>query len=100
MIFVPDLSPMIRGRSTEQISVVCAEECAELIHAVMKPIRTDNTMVNKAEMRRNLIEEIADVTICIHEMLDIYGIEEDEIEEMITYKYERWLQRNNGEDMR
>ena len=67
-------------------STVCMEECAELIQAISKAKRgkpdTDNMM-----------EEIADVLICIEILKQIYNIPDCSIENWIERKQERMLRR-------
>lgn len=66
--------------------VVCMEELAELQQAVSKFIR------GKGD-RDNLIEEIADVIICIENIKILHFISDTEINEQISYKIDRQIQR-------
>ena len=72
------------GRITQ--SVICMEECSELIQAVSKQIRGIGS-------KENLVEEMADVTICIEMLKDIYDIDDTEIGQQIQYKQDRMEQR-------
>lgn len=49
-------------------SIVCMEECAELIQAISKKLRKD-TSSNDV-----LAEEMADVIVCLHQLKMMYGI--------------------------
>lgn len=69
-------------------STVCMEECAELIQAISKQKR-DKSDKNKEHM----IEEIADVLICIKLLQNIYGIPDGHIEDWVTRKQARMYQR-------
>ena len=60
-------------------STVCMEECAELIQAISKAKRGK---IN----RDNMIEEIADVLICIEMLKQMYMISEDKINKWIEKK--------------
>ena len=53
-------------------TVVCMEESAELIQAISK-------MKRGKDNRDNLIEEMADVMICIEILKQVYGISDNEI---------------------
>lgn len=72
------------GRITQ--SVICMEECSELIQAVSKQIRGIGS-------KENLVEEMADVTICLEMLKDIYDIDDTEIGQQIQYKQDRMEQR-------
>ena len=60
-------------------ATVCMEECAELIQAISKAKRGK---IN----RDNMIEEIADVLICIEMLKQMYMISEDKINKWIEKK--------------
>ena len=88
---------LIIGHYGERVqSLVHAEELAELIQAVSKLHRarsfasTDN---ERDIARLNLVEEIADVVICIEQMMEIYEIGEDEVQGFIEEKCERQEER-------
>ena len=71
-------------------STVCMEECAELIQAVSKQKR------GKSD-KHHLAEEIADVTICLEMLMQIYEISDSYINNWIDIKMHRIEQRmNNG----
>jgi NTP pyrophosphatase (non-canonical NTP hydrolase) len=67
-------------------STVCMEECAELIQAISKAKRGK---IN----RDNMIEEIADVLICIEMLKQMYMISEDKINKWIEKKQAREAER-------
>ena len=68
---------------------IAAEECAELIQALTKVKRYGL----KDEYKGNLQEEIADVLICISELLSLGYIDIDKVEEWHTYKVNRGIKR-------
>lgn len=72
-------------------STVCMEECAELIQAISKAKR------GKID-RDNMIEEIADVLICIEMLKQMYMISDEEINKWIERKQEREAERRNNND--
>ena len=75
------------------------EECGELIQASAKLIRTMKetgyTPVTKIEAREHLVEEIADVSVCMTALSDIAPL--SDVGEIITQKAKRWEERANGE---
>lgn len=88
----------IIGRSVEQYGmstqkVVCMEECAELIQAISKNIR-GFSIAN----RENIIEEIADVLICIEMLSLMLTIPTDKIQDMVNKKQLRNLERMKKEE--
>ena len=67
-------------------SVVCMEELSELSQAISKEIRGIGD-------RSNLVEEIADVTICLEILKQIFAVTNVELEEWVKFKQERNLKR-------
>lgn len=67
-------------------STVCMEECAELIQAISKEKRGNSD-------KDHLVEEMADVIICIEMLKQIYNITEDEIYSWVITKQERIIRR-------
>ena len=80
------ISKSIKHYGEEIQSTVCMEECAELIQAISKAKR------GKPDAD-NMIEEIADVLICIEMLKQIYNIPDHFIEDWIERKQERMLRR-------
>ena len=74
-----------------------AEECVELAHACMKLaryLRGENKVYKtKEEIYSNLSEEIADVYICIDELLEAGIISQESIDANIMTKLERMRKR-------
>ena len=68
---------------------IATEESAELIQALTKVKRYGL----KDEYKDNLQEEIADVLICISELLSLGYIDIDKVEEWHTYKVDREIKR-------
>ena len=54
-------------------SIVCMEECAELIQAVSKRLR------GRPDPEDNLAEEMADVYICLKMLQDMYGVTDERL---------------------
>lgn len=71
--------------------VVWMEELAELQQAISKGLR------GKLD-RYNLIEETADVFICLTQLRIKYAIDDHELQSMIDYKYNRNLERQKEKE--
>lgn len=70
-------------------SMIAQEECAELIQAISKCYR--NKELIPTEVRENLIEEMADVMICLEQLKVIFHINEEELKCWIEAKENRLL---------
>ena len=81
----------------EELLCQLAEEASELAQAALKYRRTlshaNPTPVTRREAEKKLLEEIADVKLCLH----VSGFEavrhKIEVNRTITAKAERWLNR-------
>lgn len=73
-----------------------AEECAELSQACLKLVRVmdGDSPVSEADARSNLLEEMADVILCIKAKTTT--MEDNEIHARMIPKYQRWRERING----
>lgn len=78
------------GKETQ--SIVCMEECSELIQAISKCLR------GKPDVTDNLAEEMADVTICLDLLKEMYGIPDAQLEEWIARKTARQSKRMQADD--
>ena len=67
-------------------SVVCMEELSELSQAISKEIRGIGD-------RSNLVEEMADVIICLEILKQIFVVTNVELEEWVKFKQGRTLKR-------
>jgi NTP pyrophosphatase (non-canonical NTP hydrolase) len=88
-ISIPDQSKVITRYGADAQAMVHMEECAELIQAASKMRRATNTGSDIDAARYNLIEEAADVLICIRQMQEIYGINDHDIQLMVDRKCRR-----------
>lgn len=82
----------IRKYGKEAQSIVCMEECSELIQAISKRLR------GKPDATDNLAEEMADVTICLYLLKEMYGITDAQLNEWITRKTARQCERMQADD--
>lgn len=76
----------------EMQSIVCMEECSELIQAISKRLR------GKPDATDNLAEEMADVTICLYLLKEMYSITDEQLEEWIARKTARQSKRMQADD--
>lgn len=67
-------------------SVIAIEEMAELQKELTKMIR------NKGD-HEHLVEEVADVMICIRQIREMYNIKDEELQNMINCKLKRLKER-------
>ena len=72
-------------------SMIAQEECAELIQAISKCLRSKEFPVEYE--RKNLIEEMADVMICLQQLQYMYYIDDEELHAMKQYKEKRLIER-------
>ena len=73
--------------------VVCMEECSELIHAISKLLRG-------RDVRDNLVEEMADVTICVNLLAMIYHVDRSQLDKVVRAKTIREARRMEADDGR
>ena len=88
-IDIPDQSKVIYRYGADAQAMVHMEECAELIQAASKMRRITNAGKDDTGARYNLVEEAADVLICIRQMQEIYGITDHDIQLMVDKKCRR-----------
>ena len=74
-------------------AMVHMEECAELTQAISKMNRVREAGISDTDARFNLVEEMADVLICMEQIQEIYNIRSLEIQEMIIRKCRRQDER-------
>lgn len=82
----------IRKYGKTMQSIVCMEECSELIQAISKCLR------GKPDATDNLAEEMADVTICLYLLKEMYGITDEQLEEWIARKTARQSKRMQADE--
>lgn len=71
--------------------VIWVEELGELQHEITKSLRG---MLSKT----HLVEEFADVLICLEQLKIKYNISDSQLQEWIDYKYERNCKRLEKEE--
>lgn len=73
----------------ERQSLVAMEELSELQKAISKLVRNPEERTKPLEfkgLRHNLIEEMADVLICMDQLINFYKIDRSEIQDTIQAK--------------
>ena len=85
-----DINRLIKYEGIPRTLMIVAEELAELIQAVSKWYRT---VPGKQVARENMIEEMADVAICMSMLCDIANITDEEVNAEIERKMKRNLER-------
>lgn len=79
---------------SNQMSVV-AEECCELAKECNKYVRYPSHEVASENLRAKILEESADMVICLHHLYMMFKIQPEEQEEVIWRKLNRlsrWLE--------
>lgn len=80
----------------ERQSLVAMEELSELQKAISKLVRNPEEKTKSLEfkgLRDNLIEEMADVIICMDQLKAFYGIDHSDIQSVIDSKQTRQRRR-------
>ena len=90
---IPGQSRVIEYYGEDAQSMVHMEECAELIQAISKMRRSRNEGEDDSDAHHNLVEEMADVLICLEQLQEIYGIHDLDLEEMVNKKCARQDER-------
>ena len=91
--------PISELLSKEAILEQCAEECVELAHACLKMARKlrgeNHTPKTEDEIYNELVEEIGDVLLSSHVVVEALEIPHEAIDSMYMTKENRWLKRIN-----
>ena len=91
---IPGQGKVLAHFGEDAQSVIHMEECAELIQAISKMRRVKKAYMEGQDVDDtcayyNLVEEMADVLICMEQMREMYGISDTEIQMMINKKENR-----------
>ncbi len=92
---IPSQSRVVAFYGSDAQAMVHAEECAELIQAISKMRRAKDAGKDDSEARYNLVEEMADMLICLSQMQAMYDIPDQAIQDMIYRKCARQEARIN-----
>lgn len=94
-MFGKELEVVSNGNGIDNCVEILMEECAELIQACSKYLRTKGrgtpTDMSYKEVYESLVEEIADVKVCIEQVVKAVPIDEDAVNEGMRFKIHRRL---------
>lgn len=85
------VNKIIHKHGTVAQSMIAMEECSELIQAISKCLRSKELI--PTETREHLIEEMADVMICLEQLMAMYSITFQELDAWIERKELRLKKR-------
>lgn len=80
----------------ERQSLVAMEELSELQKAISKLVRNPEERTKPLEfkgLKNNLIEEMADVLICMDQLIEFYNVQHCDVQDIIQAKQERQAKR-------
>ena len=80
----------------ERQSLVAMEELSELQKAISKLVRNPEERTKPLEfkgLKNNLIEEMADVLICMNQLIEFYNVQRCDVQDIIQAKQERQAKR-------
>ena len=86
---IPEQARVVGFYGADAQAMVHMEECAELIQAVSKMRRVRNSGKDDGEAYDNMVEEMADVLICLEQLRLMYDIPDHAIQDMIYRKCAR-----------
>ena len=92
---IPGQARVVGFYGADAQAMVHMEECAELIQAVSKMRRVRNSGKDDGEAYDNMVEEMADVLICLEQLRLTYDITDHAIQDMIYRKCARQEARIN-----
>lgn len=80
------IAKSIETYGKEKQSVVCMEECSELIQCISKEVRGKSDIAH-------LEEEMADIIICLEMLRQMYGVDLNNVQDWILSKASRMERR-------
>lgn len=92
----PIIEETMKRYGIERQSLVAMEELSELQKAISKLVRNPEEKTKPLEfkgLRQNLIEEMADVLICMGQLIEFYKLDRYDIQSVIDSKQERQAKR-------
>ena len=93
-IDIPGQGKVLAHYGEEAQAMIHMEECAELIQAISKMRRVRHAVaegrcLDDTDAYYNLVEEMADVLICMEQMQEMYCISDRELRDMVIRKCSR-----------
>ena len=86
---IPGQGKVIGFYGPDAQSMIHMEECAELIQAISKMRRVREAGKDGSEAYENLVEEMADVLICLEQLQEMYEIPDHELQSTVFRKVSR-----------
>lgn len=75
---------------TEQAENLCAEECSELIQALLKVQRHDISEEKRQQTIRNIATEMCQVLYTMEEVMEKYGITLKDLDDEVIPKLQKY----------
>lgn len=95
-IDIRDQSDIVKHYGIRSQLGIAQEECAELIQAISKVQRNKNEYADSVEFvneRRRVVEEMADVIVCLNQLQYIFLVPDQELSEIVDRKISRQVSR-------
>ena len=93
MIDRKDIKSLIEAHGVEETLDICFEECGELVQAISKMKRACRSEKGLTEAQAGLLEEMADVLICMEMLGEIFAISPSNIDAVVGIKMVRNMKR-------
>ena len=97
MIDRNDIKKLIEAHGVEETLDICFEECGELVQAISKVKRACRSEEGIAKAQIGLMEEMADVYICMEMLGEIFSISQSNIDAVVGIKMVRNMKRIENE---
>lgn len=97
-VAIPNQRDILRVSSYTKQAMIHMEECGELIQAISKMRRAKRDGIPDARIYDNLVEEVADVLICMEQIMEMYDIKDWELQRMLDKKQARLEERVLGHE--
>ena len=93
MIDRNDIKRLIDAHGVEETLDICFEECGELVQAISKVKRACRSENRLVEAQAGLLEEMADVLICMEMLGEMFAISQSNIDAVVGIKMVRNMKR-------
>lgn len=102
--YLSDIEAIVSARSYITNHFIAAEECGELTQAISKMVRYIDGRVDDGDRKKDdagkymkladhILEESADVLICIYTLMKIYGFSPEDLDDQVKWRMKRNLGR-------
>jgi len=102
--FLNDIETIVNARSYITNHFIASEECGELTQAISKMVRYIDGRVDDGDRKKDdagmymkladhILEEAADVLICIYTLMKVYGFNSDDLDDQVKWRMRRNLER-------